>query len=259
MEMRIGNSTGTFPIIASNRRLEAPMHNSTQSHLPLAEQKNLDSSHVASERRNIGTVAVDLFSYSDYRKFLMDRFLELQSRFPDFSQRRLAKNSGILNPGFFNEVIKGRRNLTSACALKFSVGLRLTEEEKEFFVTMVKHAHAVDPTLKQLAENRLRNLRINLRKENAGASQALEYSQGILRELADHWMTISAHFEILSESSGDSPPVFFKGGRNELRSSLESLTDVREVATNQWEQCSNIRERVFQISMLVKPVIKDEI
>ncbi|GEM_PF-3468389 len=239
--------------------MEATMDHLTQSEGTFVQPESRESYTVRPESKPAGKPGpTDIFAYSDYRMFLVDRFAELQSRDPAFSQRRLAKNSGILNPGFFNEVIKGRRNLTPSSTLKFSVGLRLTEEEAEFFVTMVKHADSPDPTLKQIAGNRLRKLRISRLGRNAQGGAEPESSKSILTELSQSWTPLSAHFEILSENSADVAPVFFNDGKKALRSCLDLLTDVREVATEQWEQNSNIRDRVFQLVLLVKPTIREQ-
>lgn len=103
--------------------------------------------------------APDVFRYEDYRAFLKARFIDMQALDPAFSQRGLARKAGIANPGFFNEVIKGRRRLSPAAALKMAKGLDLSGEETEFFSTLVEYAETREPRAKLAAGNRLASMR----------------------------------------------------------------------------------------------------
>ena len=98
---------------------------------------------------------VDIRRYDDYRRFLIDRFAELQATDPSFSQRRLARMAGFANPGFFNEVIKGRRRLTSAATRKMSVGMMLSPGDADYLAMMVEHNDSRDPQTRQAMSMRL--------------------------------------------------------------------------------------------------------
>ncbi|MDB5047806.1 MAG: hypothetical protein JWO30_877 [Fibrobacteres bacterium] len=113
----------------------------------------------------------DIFRYEDYRRFLQDRFAELQSRDPGFSQRGLARKAGIANPGFYNEVIKGRRRLSPAAAIKMCNGLNLSREESEYFSALVEYGEIREPDARLSAGQRLMNLR------NQRLVQAFEETQ----------------------------------------------------------------------------------
>jgi hypothetical protein len=102
-----------------------------------------------------GPAAPDVFRYEDYRAFLWERFSGMQALDPAFSQRRLARKAGIANPGFFNEVIKGRRRLSPAAARKMALGLDLSGEETEFFSALVEYAEIREPGRKAAAGKRL--------------------------------------------------------------------------------------------------------
>ncbi|MEO6094549.1 MAG: TIGR02147 family protein [Fibrobacteria bacterium] len=126
----------------------------------------------------------DVFRYGDYRAFLKDRFIGMQALDPAFSQRGLARKAGIANPGFFNEVIKGRRRLSTAAALKMAIGLGLSEEETEFFSTLVDYAETRESREKVTAGKRL----IAMRNQKfltalSGGLATTESLQDIVREL----------------------------------------------------------------------------
>jgi uncharacterized protein (TIGR02147 family) len=103
--------------------------------------------------------APGIFRYEEYRGFLRDRFAELQARNPSFSQRGLARKAGIANPGFFNEVIKGRRRLSPAAALKMAAGLDLSPEETDYFSALVEYAETRETLAKLAAGKRMLDLR----------------------------------------------------------------------------------------------------
>jgi uncharacterized protein (TIGR02147 family) len=101
----------------------------------------------------------DIYAFDDYRTFLKTRFQELQRQEPGFSQRRLCRVSGFANPGFYNEVIKGRRGLSFHALVKMSVGLRLTPEEIEYLALMVDYNDSREPGEKEAACRRMLILR----------------------------------------------------------------------------------------------------
>jgi uncharacterized protein (TIGR02147 family) len=92
---------------------------------------------------------IDLYQYVDYRLFLKERFEELQARDATFSQRGLSRKAGIANPGFFNEVIKGRRRLSPAATEKMAKGLDLSASDAKYLALMVEYNEAREPKAKQ--------------------------------------------------------------------------------------------------------------
>jgi len=96
-----------------------------------------------------------IYQYLDYRLFIKDRFRWLQSRDPSFSQRKLARVAGFANPGFFNEVIKGRRKLSSAAIERMGEGLSLDGNGVEFLRVLVALTDAKDTEEKKAAMRKL--------------------------------------------------------------------------------------------------------
>ncbi len=117
----------------------------------------------------------DVFRYEDYRAYLRDRFAEMQMLHPGFSQRGLARKAGIANPGFFNEVIKGRRRLSPAAALKMAFGLDLPQEQKDFFCALIEFTETREPRAKLAVSQRLNAMRDRKSKPaHAGADRSRE-------------------------------------------------------------------------------------
>ncbi|MEO7425097.1 MAG: TIGR02147 family protein [Fibrobacteria bacterium] len=96
-----------------------------------------------------------IYQYLDYRLFIKDRFRRLQSHDSSFSQRKLARVAGFANPGFFNEVIKGRRKLSSAAIERMGAGLSLDANEIEFLRMLVALTDAKDTEEKRAAMRKL--------------------------------------------------------------------------------------------------------
>lgn len=195
----------------------------------------------------------DIFDYDNFRLFLKERFLGLQAQNPAFSQRRLARDSKIANPGFFNEVLKGRRELSPASAKKLAVGLRLTGEETEYFLALVFWSRCTEAVPKRLAEQNL----IRLRKERVNTYSApapdMEKSAGILQELERSWSIVTAHFTVPVQVRGKGFPIPYSGDIRSWRPCLNGLRDLRELMERSATVVAGLEGQVFQVSLVVRP------
>lgn len=84
----------------------------------------------------------DLYSYSDYRKFLKDYYEEQKARDPKFSHRYFTMKVGFSSSGYFSDVLAGKKNLSGAFILKFAKALKLAKDEEEYFVNLVSFNQA---------------------------------------------------------------------------------------------------------------------
>jgi uncharacterized protein (TIGR02147 family) len=84
---------------------------------------------------------MDIYQYEDYRHYLKDRF-DRESAAPSFSWRKFSRESGIANPGYLNDVIKGRRKLSRRAAEKVICFFSLLPHEADFINLLVAFAHA---------------------------------------------------------------------------------------------------------------------
>jgi uncharacterized protein (TIGR02147 family) len=84
---------------------------------------------------------MDIYQHEDYRQYLKDRF-DQESSSADFSWRKFAHEAGISNPGYLNDVIKGRRKLSRQAAAKVIRYFSLLPHEAEFFNLLVAFAQA---------------------------------------------------------------------------------------------------------------------
>jgi uncharacterized protein (TIGR02147 family) len=80
---------------------------------------------------------IDIFQYTNYRRYLKEKFEEKKRENPKYSHRVFSKMAGLKSSNFLNLVIKGQRNLTSLTISKFAGALNLLEIETEYFENLV--------------------------------------------------------------------------------------------------------------------------
>ncbi len=127
---------------------------------------------------------VDLFEYLDYRSFLCDFISAKKKDNPYFSERMIAFRLGC-NPGFFNRVLKAKRNLSSHYVLKIGAVLKLNVKQRHYFELLVSYNQAKKQIERDHFFNQLDIFRASKVKQTIAAQHAL-YSQWyyvVLREL----------------------------------------------------------------------------
>ncbi len=82
----------------------------------------------------------EIYAYDDYRLFLKDSYQEKVTLMPKYSYRTFAKEAGFSNPGFLNDVIRGKRRLSEEALQKMIVGFDI--KEREFFEVLVQYGQA---------------------------------------------------------------------------------------------------------------------
>jgi uncharacterized protein (TIGR02147 family) len=85
---------------------------------------------------------VDIYGYEDFRTYLNDAYESLKKARGGLSYRQFAALAGFTNPGFLNDVIKGRRTLSDSAVIKMCHGLDLKNHEAEYFALLVDYGQA---------------------------------------------------------------------------------------------------------------------
>ena len=80
---------------------------------------------------------IDVYDYSDYRKFLIDYQHLKNAQNPAFSFRYYAKKAGINSSSFYPQIIKKVRNLTKNTILKTCIAFNLNDQQAEYFENLV--------------------------------------------------------------------------------------------------------------------------
>jgi uncharacterized protein (TIGR02147 family) len=82
---------------------------------------------------------MNIYLYDDFRLFLKDCYDHKLLADSSYSYRKFAKNAGFTNPGFLNDIIKGRRKLSCDACEKMITAFTLSVIEAEFFRLLVEY------------------------------------------------------------------------------------------------------------------------
>lgn len=80
---------------------------------------------------------LSIFTYTDYRKYLSDFYLEQKKVNNAFSYRFFSRKAGINSVGLYRDVVEGRQKLGRALIMKFSIAIGHSRKEAEYFENMV--------------------------------------------------------------------------------------------------------------------------
>ncbi len=96
---------------------------------------------------------MDIYQYEDFRAFLDDSFEEKRKTQPaadgKYTHRKLAAEAGFTNPGYFNDVVKGRRTLSDPAGEKLIAVFGLKANEAEYFRLLVAYGQGKDAEERQ--------------------------------------------------------------------------------------------------------------
>jgi uncharacterized protein (TIGR02147 family) len=134
----------------------------------------------------------NIYTYLDYRHYLIDLFSELKKENPSFSFRSFAKMAGSSSPNFLQLIQARKLNIQSAGIHSLSQNIKLTRKERSYFEYLVDFDHAKTHAEKD------RFFRLILLAREYKQIQTLDKSQ---YELFSHWyipvireLVVSPHF-----------------------------------------------------------------
>jgi hypothetical protein len=103
-----------------------------------AQQENeMNTSMTSVETRQTTQAKLNIFEYSDYRKYLADYYKLRKQQSAKFSYRFFAMKAGFSSASYLKLVIDGKRNLTECSQEKFSNAIGLNEKESEYFTALI--------------------------------------------------------------------------------------------------------------------------
>jgi uncharacterized protein (TIGR02147 family) len=82
-----------------------------------------------------------IFDFMNYRDYLAEMLSYKKQENISFSMRALASKIQC-NPGYFNRILKGERNITAAHIVELGKIFRLSKKELRFFELLVAYNHA---------------------------------------------------------------------------------------------------------------------
>lgn len=79
----------------------------------------------------------ELFTYTEYRKYLADAWTERKAQDPRFSHRFIAQRAGFNSSAFFSRILTGDVNLSLSGALRLAEVFHLSHQETRYFELLV--------------------------------------------------------------------------------------------------------------------------
>ncbi len=79
----------------------------------------------------------ELFTYLDYRKYLLDYYQSKKQENASYSFTIMAQKAGFRNRGFLHNVMNGKKNLSKSSVFKLSQALKHSKSEAEYFENLV--------------------------------------------------------------------------------------------------------------------------
>ncbi|MBD3322186.1 MAG: TIGR02147 family protein [Chitinivibrionales bacterium] len=92
---------------------------------------------------------IDIFTYIDFRKLLKDLYEDRKKQHAFFSYRYIAQKVGFSSPGFFTNIIQGKRNISSEYIFKFAQLFKFNKSETEYFELLVNFGQAKNHSQKK--------------------------------------------------------------------------------------------------------------
>lgn len=135
------------------------------------------------------SLAVSIFHYLDYHRYLRDWFEAAKQKNPRFSLRVFASRAGFRSHNALKMVMQGNRNLTAESALRCARGLRLGRRESEYFSLLVAYVASKDEQERAAVLKKLRQFQEVSQIRSLTPDQFSYYStwyHAVIRELAVH-------------------------------------------------------------------------
>ncbi len=126
----------------------------------------------------------NIFEYMDYREFLRDLIDTMKKENPAYSMRAFAAKLAC-NPGQFNRILKGERNLLPAHIVEIGTIAKFSKKEKRFFELLVSYNHAKKQSEREYFYDQMQQFR-KANVKQVSSEQYLLYSHWyylVIREM----------------------------------------------------------------------------
>lgn len=103
---------------------------------------------------------VNIYQYLCYREFLRDYYQCKKNQNPSFSYRAFARKAELADQSLYIEVVKNKRKLSDNAIKKFTKGLGLEKNEKNYFELLVRYNQCSDEDDKGLYYRKLLKIKL---------------------------------------------------------------------------------------------------
>jgi len=134
-------------------------------------------------RKNRMMEKVSVFSYTDFRAFIKDRYQFIKSRDRTMTYKKLGKSVGFSSPGFFTQIIQGKSRLPASMVDNLCRALELTVKEQAYFKLLAEFGQTETHARKHELFKKLINM-------NTGTARTLTPEQYVV---FDKWYYTAIH------------------------------------------------------------------
>lgn len=113
----------------------------------------------------------DIYQYLDYAKWLTDAYKCRKAQSSVFSHRYIAQHLKLKSSGYILYVMQGKRKLTESMAIGLAQLYKLNKPQTDYFLQLIRYAHARSSNEKQFHFQRL----ITLRRKNVKTVEPQQY------------------------------------------------------------------------------------
>ncbi len=144
---------------------------------------------------------LNIFEYTDYRKYLRDYYQLMKSTTTWFSHRCFMNKAEIRSPNFLKNVMEGKKNLTKESVLKFAGALGFSRKEIEYFENLVFFDQSKTSSKKQYYYERMKLFSKKVVKATIEEAQIGYFSKWfhcvvreliVIRDYQDNWMKLAS-------------------------------------------------------------------
>jgi uncharacterized protein (TIGR02147 family) len=132
-----------------------------------------------------------IFTFTNYRDFIREYFVERKKASPSFSHRLFARLAGFSTSNFMHLVMGGKRNLTKESIDKISQAMKLKKRERDYFEHLVLFGQAKTVREKELYLSRLNTMRKGAFYKEIGSDQ-FEYIANWLHPVVRELVSLTA-------------------------------------------------------------------
>lgn len=192
---------------------------------------------------------MNIFTYTDYRKYLKDYFEFKKKSCSFFSHRYLCNKLGLKSSNFILLVIKGMRNISDDICIKLIDVFQLKDNEAEYFKYLVLFTHAKN----NIDKNNYWKKMISLRPQRKNG-----YIDEAKFKCYDQWYNLAIR-EIITAMGKDidyqklakqiSPPISAKAAKESVNL-LSELGMVKKNENGQFEKSDTIIETDPKVNSL---------
>ena len=180
------------------------------------------------------SVMIDIFQYTDYRKYLSDFYEAKRASQKGFTHRHISKAMGFKSSGTFTQILQGKTNISTRTIAHFVAFLELNNGQADYFELLVlfnqSKGHAEK---KRYFEKLLSFPKSNIKRVEAGQYAFYEkWYYSVVREILAFYPFQGDYREL---SRMLEPPISTAEAQKAIKL-LEELGFIRKNAKGQYER-----------------------